>query len=56
MSGDLINLAALLGVVLLINWTLGKKIAYYFLLLIVLGVVFAKVDQVQTLMKKAGAK
>lgn len=45
---DLVYLAMLLFLVLLIDWFAGSKAAFYFLLLVVVGVVFVRIDTIQT--------
>ena len=48
---DLIYLSFLLLLVLLVDWFAGAKAAYYFLLLVLAGVLFVRIDSINTLLQ-----
>ena len=50
-TNDLIYLSFLLLLVLLVDWFAGVKAAYYFLLLILAGVLFVRIDSINALLQ-----
>jgi len=50
-TNDLIYLSFLLLLVLLVDWFAGAKAAYYFLLLVLAGVLFVRIDSINALLR-----
>ena len=50
-TNDLIYLSFLLLFVLLVDWFAGAKSAYYFLLLVLAGVLFVRIDSINALLQ-----
>ena len=50
-TNDLIYLGFLLILVLMIDWFAGTKAAYYFLLLVLAGVLFVRIDSINALLR-----
>ena len=50
-TNDLIYLSFLLLLVLLVDWFAGAKAAYYFLLLVLAGVLFVRIDSINAILQ-----
>ena len=50
-TNDLIYLGFLLLLVLLVDWFAGAKSAYYFLLLVLAGVLFVRIDSINAILQ-----
>ena len=50
-TNDLIYLSFLLLFVLLVDWFAGAKSAYYFLLLVLAGVLFVRIDSINSMLR-----
>ena len=50
-TNDLIYLGFLLLLVLLVDWFAGAKAAYYFLLLVLAGVLFVRIDSINFMLR-----
>ena len=50
-TNDLIYLSFLLLLVLLVDWFAGAKSAYYFLLLVLAGVLFVRIDSINSMLR-----
>ena len=50
-TNDLIYLSFLLLLVLLVDWFAGAKSAYYFLLLVIAGVLFVRIDSINVMLQ-----